>query len=286
MAHSWVMSFGSELESFQAYARAMPNNCVFLVDTYDTLEGVGHAIEVGRWLREQGHEMIGVRLDSGDLAYLSLEARRMLDAAGFPDCRILASGDLDEELIEHLKQAQNAPIAVWGVGTNLVTGGTEAALGGVYKLTAVRDGGAWQYRLKVSEQVAKTTNPGMLRVRRYHDAAGQSIADVIYDETEDLSGGVTIIDPLDATKSKQIAAATAHEELLVPVFRVGRRVYEPPPLTAIRERAAAQLAAFHGGHKRLKNPHIYPVGLSQALHDRKTAMILAYRSPGGAKGAE
>ena len=277
MAHGWVMSFGSEREAFQAFARAMPNNAVFLVDTYDTLQGVAHAIEVGQWLQGQGHTFSGIRLDSGDLAYLSKEARRMLDAAGFPQARILASGDLDEELIEDLKQTQRAPIAMWGVGTNLVTGGTEAALGGVYKLTAVRDDGEWQYRLKISEQPSKTTNPGLLRVRRYRDAQGQSVADAIYDETEYLAGGVTIIDPLDSTKHRHLGAEMPFEELLVPVFRGGQRVYESPLLAEIRARTAAQLSTFHEGHKRLKNPHLYPVGLSQGLHERKTAMILAHR---------
>ena len=137
-AHSWVMSFESELEAFEAYAKAMPNNCVFLVDTYDTLEGVRHAIEVGRRLRQRGHEMVGIRLDSGDLAYLSIEARKILDDAGFPKAKILASNDLDEHLIADLKQ-QGATIAVWGVGTRLVTAYDQPALGGVYKLSALRD---------------------------------------------------------------------------------------------------------------------------------------------------
>jgi nicotinate phosphoribosyltransferase len=286
MAHSWVMSFGSEPEAFQAYARAMPNNAVFLVDTYDTLRGVRHAIEVGKWLREHGHTFTGIRLDSGDLTYLSKEARRMLDEAGLREARILASGDLDEELIEDLKQSQHAPIVMWGVGTHLVTGGMEPALGGVYKLTAVRDDGEWQYRLKVSDQPSKTTNPGLLRARRYRDAQGQSVADAIYDESEDLSGGVTIIDPLDPTKRRHLDASMPYEELLVPVFRGGRRVYESPPLPEIRSRTAAQLGTFHQGHKRLKNPHIYPVGLSQSLHERRTRMILAHRgSPGGKEQA-
>jgi nicotinate phosphoribosyltransferase len=281
MAHSWVMSFDSEPEAFAAYARAMPNNCVFLVDTYDTLRGVENAIQIGRWLREQGHELSGVRLDSGDLAYLSREARQLLDAAGFFQTRILASGDLDEELIEHLKEAQDAPIAVWGVGTNLVTGGSEPALGGVYKLTAIREGGEWQARLKISEQTIKVTTPGVLRARRYRDAGGRSVADAIYDEAEDLSGGVTIVDPLDATKRKRLSGETPSEELLVPVFRGGARVYDSPSLDAIRARAAAQLATFHESHRRLKNPHVYPVGLSQPLHERKTRMILAHRGAGG-----
>ena len=137
-AHSWVMCFDDELEAFRAYARAMPNNCVFLVDTYDTLDGVRHAIEVGREMRRQGHEMIGIRLDSGDLAWLSIEARRMLDEAGFPKATIVASNDLDEQIIASLKD-QGATIGVWGVGTRLVTAYDQPALGGVYKLAAVRD---------------------------------------------------------------------------------------------------------------------------------------------------
>jgi nicotinate phosphoribosyltransferase len=276
-AHSWVMAFGDELEAFEAYARAMPNNCVFLVDTYNSLRGIEHAIEVGRRLRARGYKLLGIRLDSGDLAYLSREARQKLDAAGFPDAQILASGDLDEDLIENLKQAQGAPIDLWGVGTNLATGGTQSALGGVYKLTAIRDGDAWRDRLKISDQPIKVTNPGLLRARRYRDASGQSTADAIYDEREDLANGVTIVDPLDPTKRKQLGPELAYEELLVPIYRGGARVYESPPLDAIRARTAAQLATFHETHRRLKNPHIYPVGLSESLHERKTAMLLAYR---------
>src|SRR5262249_51881166 len=136
-------------------------------------------------------------------------------------------------------------------------------------------------RLKLSEQAVKVTNPGILRTRRYYDAQGQAAGDAIYDEMEDLTGGVTIVDPLDPTKRKALSGDMAYEELLVPVFRAGARVYENPPLKAIRDRAAAQLASFHETHKRLKNPHTYPVGLSQSLHDRKTAMILALREKQG-----
>src|SRR6185436_18428573 len=139
-AHSWVLSFDSELEAFDTYAEAMPNNCVFLVDTYDTLQGVRHAVEIGRRLRERGHEMVGIRLDSGDLAWLSIQARRILDEEGFPDAQILASSELDEHLIESMK-LQGSRIVVWGVGTRLVTGGGDPALGGVYKLTAIREPG-------------------------------------------------------------------------------------------------------------------------------------------------
>ncbi|HYH44968.1 MAG TPA: nicotinate phosphoribosyltransferase, partial [Thermoanaerobaculia bacterium] len=228
-AHSWVLSFDTELESFEAYARAMPNNCVFLVDTYDTAEGVRHAVQVGQWLREQGREMLGVRLDSGDLAYLSKEARRILDEGGFPEAKVYASSELDEHLVESLK-IQGAKIAVWGVGTNLVTAKDDPALGGVYKLTAVREpGGPWKYKVKLSEQAVKITTPGIQQVRRF-SSHGEFVADMIFDEELGAPASPTIVDPGDLTRRKEIPAGTEHTDLLVPVFRQGKRVYEPPPL--------------------------------------------------------
>jgi nicotinate phosphoribosyltransferase len=162
-AHSWVMLFDSEREAFDAYARAMPHNVVLLVDTYDSLQGIRHAIETGKWLRDQGRQLAGIRLDSGDLAWLSIEARKMLDAAGFQRTVIYASNELDENVIASLKQ-QGAKIGAWGVGTRLVTGAEDAALGGVYKLSAVREpGGAWKPRIKLSEQRAKISVPGILQ---------------------------------------------------------------------------------------------------------------------------
>ena len=180
-AHSWVMSFDDEREAFRAYAEAMPNNCIFLVDTYDTLEGVRRAVEISaRWLREQGHELGGVRLDSSDLAWLSIEARRILDEGGFPNALIVASNNLDEHIVASLKD-QGAKINAWGVGTKLVTAYDEPALGGVYKLAAVRgkDGG-WNYKVKLSEQSAKVTNPGIHQVRRFRSET-EFIGDGIYD---------------------------------------------------------------------------------------------------------
>ena len=159
-AHSWVMAFESEIESFDAYARAQPNNCIFLVDTYDSIEGVRNAIDAGRRLRERGHEMVGIRLDSGDLAYLSIEARRMLDDAGFANAQIVASNDLDEHMIASLKE-QGARIDLWGVGTRLVTGGEQAALGGVYKLGAVREpGGEWRHTRQALGAGGQDVEPG------------------------------------------------------------------------------------------------------------------------------
>ena len=179
-AHSWVMCFDNEREAFEEYARSMPNNCVFLVDTYDTLRGVRNAIEVGRALRAQGHNLAGIRLDSGDLAHLSREARDLLDRAGFSEVRIVASNDLDEHVIDSLKQ-QGAAIGVWGVGTKLATAYDQPALGGVYKLAAIADRkGDWQYRIKLSEQSIKVSNPGIQQVRRY-SRGNVFIGDCIYD---------------------------------------------------------------------------------------------------------
>lgn len=271
-AHSWVMSFDSELESFRAYAESLPNNCVFLVDTYDTLEGVRRAIEVGKWLREQGHEMVGVRLDSGDLAYLSREARQLLDQAGFPDARIVASNDLDEQVIESLK-AQGARIDVWGIGTRLVTAQPDGALGGVYKLAAIRSGpeAEWQYRIKLSENSAKITNPGILQVRRY-ELDGSCLGDLIYSEDLDVQSA-TIVDPADSTRRKHLPSEATWRDLLQPLFRGGERVAERQPLPAIRDHFQADIARFHPAIKRLLNPHEYPVGLEPNLFCRKEALI-------------
>jgi nicotinate phosphoribosyltransferase len=276
-AHSWVMAFETEIESFEAYARAQPNNCIFLVDTYDTLDGVRHAIEAGRRLRALGHELIGVRLDSGDLAYLSIESRRMLDEAGFPEAQIVASNDLDEHTIASLKE-QGARIDMWGVGTRLVTGGDQAALGGVYKLGAVREpGGEWRHRVKLSEQAAKTSNPGVQQVRRFSSPDGPLLADMIYDEASGAADEAVIVDPLDPTRRKRVAAGTPAEDLLRPLMRGGRAVAAPPPIDETRARVKGQLERLHPGIKRFVHPHQYPVGLSRELHDLKTRLILEQR---------
>lgn len=275
-AHSWVMSFDDEPTAFRAYAEAMPNNCVFLVDTYDTIEGVKRAIEAGQWLRTKGHEMAGIRLDSGDLAYLSIEARRLLDEAGFPAAAIIASNDLDEHIISSLKQ-QGARIGVWGVGTKLVTAFDQPALGGVYKLAAVRDArGPWQYKVKLSEQTIKVTTPGVLQVARFMHR-GEFVGDMIYNEYAPPAGTRVIVDPNNPTRRKAIPAEATREDLLVPIFRGGSVVYDEPKLAAIRDRAQAQLRCLHTGIKRLLNPHEYPVGLEPALYDLRTELIFKNR---------
>ncbi|HEY9722741.1 MAG TPA: nicotinate phosphoribosyltransferase [Oscillatoriaceae cyanobacterium] len=275
-AHSWVMSFPTEVEAFKAYADALPDNAILLVDTYNTLQGVRHAVEVGHWLRERGHELTGVRLDSGDLAYLSIEARKILDAGGFENARIFASGDLNEYLIVSLK-LQGARIDVWGVGTQLATAYDQPALGGVYKLTAIRDaGGPWQYKIKVSDNVAKSTTPGILQVRRYLTAQGFQ-EDMIFDEQMGVPDEPVIVDPVDMTRRKRISAGTLYEDLLVPVFEGGRRVYECPAIAEIRDRAQQQLAMLHPTIKRFENPHLYPAGLERKLFEFRTEEILKAR---------
>ncbi len=219
---------------------------------------------------------MGIRLDSGDLAYLRIEARRILDEAGFADAVIVASNELDEHLIASLK-TQGAKIGVWGVGTRLVTGYDQPALGGVYKLSAIRDQhGVWHDRVKLSEQAVKTSTPGILQVRRFL-RNGRAVADAIFDQQHPICGSCTIIDPADPTRRSHIAAGTPSEDLLVLVLRGGRRVYDPPPLDQVRQRTLDQLALFHPAVHRLVNPHEYPVGLEAGLHQRKTEIILKAR---------
>jgi len=276
IAHSWVMCFDDELDSFRAYAQAMPNNCIFLVDTFDTLQGVRNATVIGQELRAKGHEMIGIRLDSGDLAWLSIQAREILDDAGFPNAVIFASNDLDENIIVSLKE-QGAKIDAWGVGTRLVTAHDDPALGGVYKLSGIRrSGGPWEHKIKLSEQAVKISNSGVLQVRRYR-RDGQCAGDVIFDEEHPIRGDCTMVDPFDVTRRKVMPKDAAHEDLLAPIFRQGQKVYESPALAIIRQRTGQQLAMFHSGIKRFVNPHQYPVGLEHGLNERKQKLILQAR---------
>ena len=276
-AHSWVMAFDTEAQAFDEYAEAMPNNVVLLVDTYDTLRGVENAIATGRRLREAGQDLVGIRIDSGDLAWLSVRARQMLDAAGFAGTKIYASNELDEYTIESLKE-QGAAIDVWGVGTKLVTAYDQPALGGVYKLSAIREaGGEWEPRVKVSEQAAKVTTPGLLRVRRFLDASGRFAGDMIYDELVPPTERCVMVDPADATRRTSYCGADAAEELLVPVIDGGRCVYDVPSLDESRARAISELERLDPSHRRFLNPHGYKVGVELGLYERKTALILSAR---------
>jgi nicotinate phosphoribosyltransferase len=275
-AHSWVMLFDSEIEAFGQYAAAMPNNVTLLVDTYDTLEGVRNAAKIGRRLADQGHKMIGIRIDSGDLAWLSQRAREILDEADLTEAKIVASNELDEHLIESLKD-QGAAVDVWGVGTKLVTAYEQPALGGVYKLSAVREeGGSWVPRVKVSEQTAKVTTPGAQGVRRY-TRDGEWVGDMIYDIGHPPTGETLMVDPEDVTRRKTFSEADSHEELLTPVLESGSRVYEVPSVDAVRQHAASQLEAADPSIRRFMNPHVYPVGLEKGLNDVRTRLIMAAR---------
>ncbi|KAA3657942.1 MAG: nicotinate phosphoribosyltransferase [Calditrichaeota bacterium] len=275
-AHSWIMTFDSELEAFDEYAKAMPNNCVLLVDTYDTIEGVHNAVAIGKKLRKQGHELTGIRLDSGDLAYLSIQARKILDEGGFPDAAIVASNDLDENIILSLKD-QDAKITVWGVGTKLTTAWDQPALGGVYKLAALRaPGGKWQYKIKLSEQREKISNPGIHQIRRFQHN-NEFIADAIYDERISDMENPIIVDPMDHTRQKFIHTKATFEDLLKPIFRGNEYVYNTPDIHTTRRYAQEQLAGFHSGIKRFVNPHQYPVGLERKLHQLKTELIFEAR---------
>ncbi|MCB9721871.1 MAG: nicotinate phosphoribosyltransferase [Candidatus Omnitrophica bacterium] len=275
-AHSWVMSFDTEEEAFMAYARALPHNTTFLVDTYDTLEGIDHAITAGKWLKKNGHTMSGIRLDSGDLAYLSKVARKKLDKAGLTDAKIVASNELDEHLIRSLKE-QGAKIAVWGVGTKLTTCYDQPALGGVYKVSAIREpGGEWSDTLKISDQTAKISHPGIIQVRRFYNKK-ENIADAIFDIRYPPQSGCTIMHPTDPLRAKSISAKTKHRDLLVPVFRRGKGVYRSPKIAAIRQSTIDNLKHFHAGLKRFENPHSYPVGFEQTYLGRKKELTLRIR---------
>jgi nicotinate phosphoribosyltransferase len=276
-AHSWVMSFKDEQDAFMSFVKAMPNNSVLLVDTYNTIEGVKKAAHAGQWLKKNGHRLMGIRLDSGDLAYLSIEARRILDEAGLPDAQIVASNDLDESLIANLK-LQGARIDVWGVGTKLVTGYDHPALGGVFKLTALKPGdGEWQSRIKLSEEMVKVTTPGIHQVRRFKSETGLFAGDMIYDVRDQISATGSMIDPLDPTRRKNFSNSETHEDLLRPYVRAGQVLGARAEIGAIRDRRKKDIQSLHPAIRRFLNPHRYPVGLEPSLYIAKNKMILAER---------
>ena len=275
-SHSWVMSFPSEYEAFRAYANIYPDACMLLVDTYDTLHsGVPNAIRVFKELIAQGHKPIGIRLDSGDLAYLSREARSMLDAAGLTDVKICASGDLDEKVVQSLA-AQGACIDTWGIGTKLITSEDCPSLGGVYKLAAIEGvDGKMVPKLKKSDTPGKITNPGEKKIVRFFDnKTGEAIADLIALKEENFIGldKVEIFHPVYTWKKKTLTDFTA-KELMVPVFENGRQVYASPTVREIAAYHAQTFAAFNDSYKRILNPHIYKVDLSKKLYDLKQELI-------------
>jgi len=282
-AHSWVMAFDDEPTAFRAYAEAMPDNCVLLVDTYNTLKGIKHAIEVGKTLKARGKSLTGIRIDSGDLAYFSIRAREMLDEAGFRDTTIVASNDLDENIISSLR-IQEAKIGIWGIGTKLVTAYDQPALGAVYKMSALKnDAGKWDYKVKLSEQAIKVNNPGIQQVRRFFTQddgkKNMPMADMLYDTQQDLGEKYKIIDPMDITRRKIIKPqGLTYQELLQPIFRAGKQVYDTPDIHQIRQQTLDSLNQLPDGVKRLINPHSYPVGLEENLYQLKTDLVLKLRN--------
>ncbi len=278
-AHSWVQAFENEQAAFEAYGQAFPQDSVFLVDTYNTLEGVRHAINVAKKLAPTGFRLNGIRLDSGDLTYLSIEARKLLDEAGMTYTNIVASNDLNESIVNSLKQ-EGAKVNVWGIGTQLVTAYDQPALGGVYKLAALQqENGNWTYNLKLSEQLEKTSNPGIQQVRRFYDEQGY-IADMIFNEAEPLPEKILIVNPLDITQRKAIPAGTAYKDLLQPVLSRGELIQELPDLKTIRQHRETEIDKLHESIKRLLNPHSYPAGLEAGFQQAKTDLVLAIREKG------
>ncbi len=283
-AHSWIMSFPDELTAFRTYAKLYPSACILLVDTYDTLNsGVPNAIKVFKEMREAGIPLTfyGIRLDSGDLAYLSKKARKMLDEAGFPDAVISASNDLDEYLINSLKM-QGAAITSWGVGTNLITSKDNPSFGGVYKLAAIKDKKTGQFipKIKLSENSEKVTNPGNKTIRRIYDKeTGKIIADLIclVDEVFDENNSLLLFDPIETWKKTHLAPGTyTMREILVPVFKNGECIYHSPKVMEIRDYCKKELDTLWDESKRLVNPHEVHVDLSNELWHMKNQLLDSY----------
>ncbi len=278
-AHSWVMAFPDELTAFREYARAFPKNCVLLVDSYDVEQGLKNAITVGLEMRERGERLAGVRIDSGDLAWLAKLARRMLDEAGLTDCGIVLSNDLDEHTIKSIID-EGAQVTSWGVGTKLATAYDQPTLGGVYKLSAVRgsEGDEWTNRLKISESAAKLTMPGVLDVRRYYHADGRIAGDMVYDVNQGVREKETIVDPLDEMRQKKLVGKR-FENLLVPLARSGKTVLaeEDRSALAARDRARDGLKTLDESQLRMLNPHTYPVGLESGLFESRRSLIAQLR---------
>jgi len=278
MAHSWVMAFSDERTAFERYAEQYPDNATLLIDTYDSLgSGIENAIAVGQELKKRG-KPVGVRLDSGDIEYLSKEVRRRLDEAGLPDARIAVSNELDERIIHQLVSV-GCPIDVWGVGTQLVTGGNDPALTGVYKLAARENSdGEFIPTMKVSDNPEKATNPGIKQVYRFYDRSNSPIADLVALDDEQMTSGrpYTFYHPATDYRKFRLERYDRIEPLLVPVMNGGKISCDLPSLSAIQERARHGLAALDETYKRIINPHIYKVSISKQIKRIKQEYLHAY----------
>ena len=278
-AHSWVMAFESELEAFRAYARAFPNNCILLIDTYDVRQGLENAITVGLEMKQRGERLIGVRIDSGDLSWLAKMCRERLDGAGLSDCGVVLSNDLDEYTISSIRN-EGAQVMSWGVGTKLATAYDQPTLGGVYKLSATRAGkdAPWVDRIKIAENSSKLTFPGVLGIRRYYHEDGFIAGDMVYDVNAPINGEERIVDPMDQLRQK-VLSGKRFEELLHPLARNGKSVLEPcyRDALAAAERVRQGLENVHETQKRMLNPHSYPVGLECGLAHRRLDLVASRR---------
>lgn len=278
-AHSWVQKFDNELDAFEAYAKIYPNNCLLLVDTYDVLKsGMPNAIKVFKELKAKGHKPLGIRLDSGDLDYLSKECKNMLTEAGFEDVRITASNDLDEYCISNLKSS-GSPINSWGVGTKLITSSDSPSLGGVYKLVASYKDGKYEPKIKISEDPEKITNPGYKKVVRIYNTQGHAEADLIMleDESIDTTKPLTIFHPVYKWKTKTFTNYTI-KELLKPLYINGECKYEKKSVIEIQEYTRNELNTLWREYKRLLYPQTYKVDLSEKLCTLKESMLDSNKS--------
>jgi nicotinate phosphoribosyltransferase len=276
-AHSWVMAFDEEAKAFSEYASIMPQNCVLLVDTYDTIEGVKKAIKVAKNLKNNDFNLLAVRLDSGDLNFLSIEIRKVLDSNGFVNTKIMASNELDEYLIRDLKK-QGTKVTIWGVGTKLVTANDQPALDGVYKLSAITDDrGKWKYKLKLSEQTAKSTNPGILQTRRFFKD-GKYFFDVIYDEKFQIDQSFKAVHVNDFSKIRKGDPNLEYKDLLIPIIKKGKITYKFPTLNKIRSKSIQEVKKLSFSMQRFLNPEPYFVGLEKKLHDFKIDLMNKMRN--------
>ena len=276
MAHSWVQMFPSEYDAFKKYAQLYPDACVLLVDTYSvTKSGIPNAIKVfDEVLKPMGKRPKGVRIDSGDIAYLSKKARQMLDEAGYPDCTVCASNSLDEYLVRDLI-LQGARVDSFGIGENMITARSNPVFGGVYKLAAVKeDDGSYTPKIKVSESMEKLTIPGLKKVWRIYDSDGKAMADYVTlaDEVVDTKYGITLFDPVETWKERTYVNCTA-KCLSTPIYVGGKRVYESPALADIQKFCKAQIATLWDEVTRFENPHCYYVDLSQTLWDLRQNLL-------------
>ena len=276
MAHSWVMFYPDEYTAFEKYARAYPDGCTLLVDTYDVLEsGVPNAIRVAKEVLEpMGKRLKGIRLDSGDLAYLSKKSRAMLDEAGLTDCRIVASNSLDEMTISSLL-SQGAKIDIFGVGERLITARSEPVFGAVYKLVAVEENGRFVPRIKISENVEKVTNPGLKRLLRVYDQHGKSVADLLTLAEEPLPGAepYRFVDPVRPWRIRHFENCR-FEDMQVCVFKGGKLMYQPEPLNEVRAYVQRQLSSqVWEEEQRFENPHVHYVDMSPRMYELKMSML-------------